>query len=56
MTFVDRLGLKTYLDMLLQILGPLEGLSTEITFVRLQWDMDSDMGRDMIALDGGGTA
>jgi len=44
------------LYMLLQVLGTLEGLSTEITFVRLQWDVDSDVGGDMIALDRGGTA
>jgi len=41
---------------LLQILGAFEGLSAEVTFVRLQWDVDSDMGGDMITLDGGRAA
>lgn len=45
-----------YLDVLLQILGTLEGLSTEVTFVRLEWDMDSDVRGDVITLHGGGTA
>lgn len=44
------------LDVLLQILGALEGLPAEIAFVRLQWDVDSDMGGDMITLDGGSPA
>jgi hypothetical protein len=50
------LGLDAYLDVLLQILGALEGLPAEIAFVRLQWDVDSDMGGDMITLDGGSPA
>lgn len=37
------------LDVLLQILRALEGLSAEITFVRLERDMDPDMGCDMVA-------
>ena len=44
------------LDVLLQILRTLEGLSAEITFVWFEGDMDSDVGGDMIPLDGGGTA
>lgn len=31
------------LDMLFEILGPLEGLATEVTFVRLQRNMDTDV-------------
>jgi len=45
-----------YLYVLLQVLGTLKGLSTEITFVRFQRDVDSDVGGDMIALDSSGTA
>lgn len=44
------------LDMLLQILGSLEGLATEITLVRLERHMHSDVGCDMIALDSGRVA
>jgi hypothetical protein len=44
------------LNVLLQILGPLEGLATEIALVRLQRHMHSDVGGDVIALDGGGVA
>lgn len=44
------------LDMLLQVLGTLEGLSTEVTLVRLQGNVDSDMRRDVVALDRRGTA
>lgn len=47
----DRSG--TYLDVLLQILGPLKGLSAEIAFVRLQRNVDSDVRGNVIALDGG---
>lgn len=42
--------------MLLQILRPLESLSTEITFMWLQRNVDSNMGSDMVALHSGGTA
>lgn len=42
--------------MLLQVLRTLEGLATELTFVRLQRHVDSDVGGDVVALDGGGTA
>jgi hypothetical protein len=42
--------------MLFQILRPLEGLSTEFTFVRLQRNVHPDVGGDVIALDGGRSA
>ena len=44
------------LDMFLQILRTLEGLSTEVTLVGFQGHMYSDMRSDMIALDGGSSA
>jgi hypothetical protein len=44
------------LDVFLQILGTLEGLSTEVALVRLQGDMDTDMRGDVVALDCGGVA
>lgn len=44
------------LDMLLQVLRTLEGLSAEVTLVRFERDMDADMRGDVIALDGGGAA
>ena len=40
--------------MLLQVLRTLECLSAEVAFVGLQWDMDSDVGGDVVTLDGGG--
>lgn len=43
--------LRAYLDMLLQVLGALEGLSTEATLVRLEWDVDSNVGGNVVALD-----
>lgn len=42
--------------MFLQVLRTLEGLATEVTFVRLQRDMDTDVRGDMVTLDGGGAA
>lgn len=39
------------LDMLLEVLRALEGLATEITFVRLQRNVDSNMRGDVITLD-----
>lgn len=39
------------LDVLLQILRALERLATEVAFVRLQWDVYTDMRRDVVALD-----
>lgn len=44
------------LDMLLEILGALEGLATEVTFVRLQRHVDTDVGSNVVTLDGGGSA
>lgn len=44
------------LDMLLQILRPLEGLATEVTLVWLQGNMHANVGGDVVALDGGGVA
>ena len=46
----------TYLDVLLQILGPLERLAAKVTLVRLQGHMDADVGCDVISLDGSGSA
>lgn len=51
---VRILGVR--LDVLLEILRPLEGLATHLTFMRLQRDMNADMGRDMIPLHRGGVA
>jgi hypothetical protein len=48
--------MRTYLDVLLQILRALECLSTEITFVRFKRDVNSNVGSDMIALDCGSSA
>ena len=44
------------LDMLLQVLGTLEGLAAEITLVRLQGHVNADVRSDVVALDGGGPA
>lgn len=44
------------LDVFLQILRPFESLAAEVTFVRLQGDVDSDVRGDMVALHGGGSA
>jgi hypothetical protein len=44
------------LDMLLEILRTLEGLSTEFTLVRLQRNVDSNVGGDVVTLDGSGAA
>ena len=42
--------------MFLEILGTLEGFPAEVTFVWLQWDVDADVGSDVVTLDGGGAA
>lgn len=52
----SRLPVVTHLDMFLQILRTLESLSTEIAFVWLQWNMDSDVRGDMVTLHSGGAA
>ncbi len=44
------------LDVLLEILRALESLSAEVTFVWLEGDVYSNVGCDMVALDGGGPA
>lgn len=44
------------LYVLLQILGPLEGLSAEVALVRLEWHMNANVGGNVVALDGGGAA
>lgn len=44
------------LDVLLQVLGTLEGLAAELALVRLERDMDSDMRGNVVTLDGGGAA
>jgi hypothetical protein len=48
--------IKTNLHMFLQVLGTFERFSAKVTFVRLQWDVDADMGSDVVTLNGGGTA
>lgn len=44
------------LDMFLQILRSFERLAAEFTLVRLQWDVDSDVGGDVVPFDGRGSA
>ena len=44
------------LDVLLQILGSLECLTTEVAFVRLQGHVNTNVRCDVITLDSGGTA
>lgn len=44
------------LDVLLQILGTLEGLAAEIALVGLERNMHANVGGDMVALNGGGSA
>ena len=48
--------IRVGLDVLLQVLGTLEGLSAEVTFVRLQGHVNTDVRSNVIALDGGGAA
>ena len=42
------------LDVFLQVLGSFECFSTEFAFVRLERDMYSDVGGNVVAFDGGG--
>lgn len=42
------------LDMFLQVLWALKRFPTEIALVRLEWNVDSDVRSNMVALDGGG--
>lgn len=44
------------LDVFFQILRALERLAAEFTLVGLQWDVDSDVRRDVVSLDGRGSA
>lgn len=44
------------LDMLLQILGTLESLATEVALVRLERHMDPDVRGYVVTLDGGSVA
>lgn len=44
------------LDMLLEILGPLERLAAELTFVRLERDMHADVRGDVVTLDSSSAA
>ena len=52
----DDTVISMSLDMFLEILRALEGLATELALVRLQGNVDSDVGGDVVALDGGGAA
>jgi hypothetical protein len=44
------------LDVLLQVLWTLECFSTEVAFVRLERDVDADVGCDVVAFHGGRAA
>ena len=44
------------LNMFLQILRSLERLTAEVALMRLQWDMDTNVGRDMVTFYSRGTA
>lgn len=44
------------LDMLLQILRALERLSAEVALVRLEWDVNTHVRGDVVALHSGGSA
>ena len=46
----------TDLDVLLQILRTLEALCAELTSMRLQWNVNSDVRGDVIAFNRGGAA
>ena len=43
------------LDMFLEILWALESLATEFALVRLERDVDSNVGGDVVAFDSGGS-
>lgn len=47
---------RPYLHMLLQILRTLESFTAKLALVRLEGNMDTDMGRDVVALNGCGSA
>lgn len=44
---------QTHLDVLLQILGPLEALSAKLALVRLEGHVDADVRGDVVTLDRG---
>ena len=48
--------IRVGLDVLLQILRSLEGLPAEVALVWLEWDIDADVGGDVVSLDGGSAA
>ena len=43
-------------DVLFQVLGALEGLATKLALVRLEWNMNTNVRRDVVALDSRGPA
>ena len=45
-----------YLDVLLEILRTLERLAAELTLVRLQRNVDTNVRGNVVSLDGGGSA
>jgi len=51
----DRV-IRVRLDVLLQVLRTFEGLAAELTLVRLQGHMHTDVGSDVVSLDGGSAA
>lgn len=51
-----RLEEVAHLNMLLQVLGTLEALAAEVTLVWLQRDVNTNVRRDVVALDCGGAA
>ena len=53
---IITLSISVSLDVFLEILRALKGLAAEFAFVRLQGNVDSDVGGDVVAFDGGGTA
>jgi hypothetical protein len=44
------------LDVLLEILGPLEGLAAELALVGLERNMNANVRSDVVTLDSGGAA
>jgi hypothetical protein len=44
------------LDMFLKVLWAFEGLATDIAFVRLEWDVDSNVRGNMVTLNSRGAA
>lgn len=52
----DDTIIRVSLDVLLQVLGALEGFAAELALVWLQRNVHADMRRDVVPLDGGGAA